>query len=438
LTHFRARCYDAAPGSSPHTGPGIEGRHAESEGDPVIPAQEQLRILRRGVHEIVPLEEFESKLQRSVDRNKPLVIKEGFDPTAPELHIGHTITIRKLRDFQRLGHDVVFLIGDFTGRIGDPTGRSEIRRQLGDEEIAANAKTYRDQVFKILDPDRTRVEFNSSWCDSMRFSDVLELTSHYTVARLLERDDFRKRYQEGRPISMLEFLYPLVQGYDSVQLQADVEVGGTDQTFNLLVGRDLQREYGKEPQVILTMPILPGTDGVEKMSKSLGNHIGINEPPEVIFGKTMSIPDAVLEQYLTLVSDFEESAIREMMTRIQAGENPSLIKRALGRDIVQQYHGEAAAPAAEAAFNRIFVERQAPSDVPELEVTGTTLRVFQAIVQAGFAQSNAEARRLIRHGGVSLNGTKVSDENLAVDATDLGEGVLKVGKRRFVRLRLVG
>ena len=404
----------------------------------MIPAQEQLRILRRGVHEIVPMEEFEKKLERSVAKNKPLVIKEGFDPTAPELHIGHTITIRKLRDFQRLGHEVVFLIGDFTGRIGDPTGRSEIRKQLSAEEIEANAQTYRDQVFKILDPDRTRVEFNSRWCSPMAFDQVLELTSHYTVARLLERDDFRKRYQEGRPISILEFLYPLVQGYDSVALDADVEIGGTDQTFNLLVGRDLQREYGKEPQVILTMPILPGTDGVEKMSKSLGNHIGINEPPDVMFGKTMSIPDAVLEQYLTLVSDFQEADIRDMMLRMGAGENPSLVKRALGRDLVQQYHGEVASHEAEAAFDRIFVDKQAPEEVSELLLPGKKARLLQVIIQAGFASSKGEARRLVRQGGVSLDGKKVDDENLELSAAAVGEGLLKVGKRRFAQIRFTG
>jgi tyrosyl-tRNA synthetase len=400
----------------------------------VIPAPEQLRILRRGVHEIVPLDEFERKLERSVARNEPLVVKEGFDPTAPELHIGHTITIRKLRDFQRLGHDVVFLIGDFTGRIGDPTGRSEIRKRLGPEEIEANAQTYRDQVFKILDPQRTRVEFNSRWCDPLGFADVLELLSHYTVARLLEREDFRSRYEAGRPISMLEFLYPLVQGYDSVALGADVEVGGTDQTFNLLVGRDLQREYGKEAQVILTMPILPGTDGVEKMSKSLGNHIGINEPPDVIFGKTMSIPDAVLADYLVLVSDFEEAEVETMLDRVRQGENPSLAKRALGRDLVRQYHGEAAAGAAEAAFDRIFVQREAPEDLPELRLPAEGRRLIDVIVDAGFAPSLSAARRLVRQGGVTLDGARLDDENQEIRLGDFTEGVLKVGKRRFVRL----
>jgi len=400
----------------------------------VIPAAEQLRILQRGVHEIIPLDEFENKLERSVARNIPLVVKEGFDPTAPELHIGHTITIRKLRDFQRLGHDVVFLIGDFTGRIGDPTGRSEIRKRLGPEEIAANAQTYRDQVFKILDPARTRVEFNSRWCDPMGFADVLELLSHYTVARLLEREDFRTRYESGRPISMLEFLYPLVQGYDSVALDADVEIGGTDQTFNLLVGRDLQREYGREPQVILTMPILPGTDGVEKMSKSLGNHIGINEPPGTIFGKTMSIPDAVLPEYLVLASDFGETEIQEMIQGIREGQNPSLAKRALGRDLVRQYHGEKAAAEAEAAFDRVFVQHEAPEEMPEIALSPDGARLIDLIVEAGFASSLAAARRLVRQGGVTLDGARLEDENGQILPGGLAEGVLKVGKRRFVRL----
>jgi tyrosyl-tRNA synthetase len=404
----------------------------------MLSVREQLDILRRGVEEIIPVDALERKLERAVATGKPLVVKQGFDPTAPELHIGHAISIRKLRDFQRLGHEVVFLIGDFTGRIGDPSGRSETRRRLSREEVLAHAESYKTQVFKILDPQRTRIEFNSRWCEPLHFADVLELTAHYTVARLLERDDFRKRFEGQRPISVLEFMYPLVQAYDSVALRADVELGGTDQKFNLLVARDIQREYGQEPQVVLTLPILPGTDGVEKMSKSLGNHIGIHEPPEVMFGKTMSIPDAVLPVYLRLVSEFPAAQLAERLGALEHGrENPSVIKRELARDLVRQYHGDEAAPAAEAAFDRVFVHHAAPQDIAELTVPGRAAGVVGLIVQAGLAESNGEARRLIRQGAVELEGVRVADERALLGPDGLGDGVLKVGKRRFVRLRFV-
>jgi tyrosyl-tRNA synthetase len=400
----------------------------------VRPPREQLEILRRGAHEIIPIDELERKLERAVAREKPLVVKQGFDPTAPELHIGHAITLRKLRDFQQLGHEVVFLIGDFTGRIGDPSGRSETRNRLDRDAVLANAETYKKQVFKILDRERTRIEFNSRWCEPLLFDAVLDLMSRYTVARLLERDDFRKRFESQRPISLLEFMYPLVQGYDSVALHADVEVGGTDQTFNLLVGRDLQREYGQEPQVVLTMPILPGTDGVEKMSKSLGNHIGIDEPPEVIFGKTMSVPDAALPQYLLLASDLPAAVVREHTQALaEATVNPSRIKRELGRDLVRQFHGADAALAAEAAFDRIFVHHETPQDVAEAVIAGAAVGVVDAIVAAGLAASRGEARRLVRQGGVEYGGERVADEHGVLRAG--GSQVLKVGKRRFVRLR---
>jgi len=400
----------------------------------VRPPREQLEILRRGAHEIIPIDELERKLERAVAREKPLVVKQGFDPTAPELHIGHAITLRKLRDFQQLGHDVVFLIGDFTGRIGDPSGRSETRNRLDRDAVLANAETYKKQVFKILDRERTRIEFNSRWCEPLLFDAVLDLMSRYTVARLLERDDFRKRFESQRPISLLEFMYPLVQGYDSVALHADVEVGGTDQTFNLLVGRDLQREYGQEPQVVLTMPILPGTDGVEKMSKSLGNHIGIDEPPEVIFGKTMSVPDAALPQYLLLASDLPAAVVRTHTQALADGAvNPSRIKRELGRDLVRQFHGAEAALAAEAAFDRIFVHHETPQDVAESVIAGAAVGVVDAIMAAGLATSRGEARRLVRQGGVEYGGERVADEHGVLRAG--GSQVLKVGKRRFVRLR---
>jgi tyrosyl-tRNA synthetase len=398
----------------------------------VRPPREQLEILRRGAHEIIPESELERKLERACKTGKPLVIKQGFDPTAPELHIGHAVTLRKLRDFQVLGHEVVFLIGDFTGRIGDPSGRSETRNRLDREAVLANAETYKRQVFKILDAEKTRIEFNSTWCDPLHFDAVLDLMSRYTVARLLERDDFRKRFEAQRPISLLEFLYPLVQGYDSVALRADVEIGGTDQTFNLLVGRELQREYGQEPQVVLTMPILPGTDGVEKMSKSLGNHIGIAEAPDVMFGKTMSVPDAALPAFLRLASDLPMPEVKQRIDALAAGSiNPSVVKRELGRDLVRQYHGAEAAPAAEAAFDRIFVRHETPDDVPETLVPGAEIGVVDAMVAAGLVASRGEARRLVRQGAVEFEGERVDDEHHRLRAA----GVLKVGKRRFVRLR---
>jgi tyrosyl-tRNA synthetase len=402
----------------------------------MLPPQEQLRILRRGVEEIIPEAELEQKLRRACETGKPLVVKEGFDPTAPDLHIGHAISIRKLRDFQRLGHEVVFVIGDFTGRIGDPSGRTEARKRMSAEEVQANAETYRAQVFKLLDPERTRVEFNSKWCQPLGFADVLELASRYTVARLLERDDFRLRFEAQKPISLLEFLYPLVQAYDSVALRADVELGGTDQKFNLLVARQIQREYGQEPQVIVTLPLLPGTDGVEKMSKSLGNHIGIQDPPDQMFGKVMSIPDSALRTYLLLASDMPEPDVQARLAGVESGTiHPAQVKRELGRDVVRQYHGDEAARAAEAVFDRIFVHGEPPEAMEEVQVHPSSERLIQIMVDGGLAASLGEARRLIRQGAVELDGVRIEDENVRLDA---GAGVprtLRVGKRRFARLR---
>ena len=396
----------------------------------MLPPKEQLEILRCGTEEIIPLDELERKLIHAYKSGKPLVVKQGFDPTAPELHLGHAVTLRKLRDFQRLGHDVVFLIGDFTGMIGDPSGRSEMRRRLTQAEVSANAETYKEQVFKILDPQSTRIEFNSRWCSPLRFAEVLDLTSRYTVARMLERDDFHQRYNANRPISILEFLYPLVQAYDSVALDADVELGGTDQKFNLLVGRDIQREFGQEPQVVMTMPILPGTDGVEKMSKSLGNHIGIHDAPEDMFGKTMSVPDRALPIFLQLASDFGPDRIRDSIASLERGEvNPSIVKRALAYDIVRQYHGEEAAAGAQAHFDRVFVRHEVPDDIPEFVLPAAGLQVVQVLVAAGLAASNGEARRLVRQGAVTVDGRKIESESETLSA-----GVLKVGKRRFLRL----
>lgn len=399
--------------------------------------EEQMELIRRGAVEIIPEEELLKKLERSIQENKPLRIKEGFDPTAPDIHLGHVVTIRKLKQFQDLGHQVIFLIGDFTGMIGDPSGRNEIRKPLTKEEVLKNAETYKSQIFKILDPEKTIIEFNSRWCAPMKFEEVLVLASKYTVARILERDDFYKRYKEGKPISVLEFLYPLIQGYDSVALKADVEVGGTDQKFNLLVGREIQREYGQEPQVILTMPLLVGTDGVEKMSKSLGNYIGINEPPEEMYGKVMSIPDDLIYPYFELATDVPKEELVRIKQDLEDPEvNPRDLKRRLAREIVTLYHGREMALYAEREFDRVFRERAVPSQVEEyvLRTTQDKIWIVRLLTTTGMASSSSEARRLIQQGGVSIDGEKITDINLEVD---LGkEFILKVGKRRFLKVKI--
>ena len=395
--------------------------------------QEQMEVILRGTAEVISEEELEGKIERSLRMGKPLTVKQGFDPTAPDIHIGHTVSLRKLRQFQDLGHKVVFLIGDFTGMIGDPSGRSEMRKRLSRQEVLQNARTYQEQVFKILDPERTVVAFNSEWCEPMKFEDVLVLASRYTVARMLERDDFSQRYKQGKPITIMEFLYPLIQAYDSVALKADVEVGGTDQKFNLLVGRDVQREYGQEPQVALMMPLLVGTDGKEKMSKSLGNYIGINEPPEEIYGKTMSIPDFLIYPYFELATDVDSSELAEIKRSLEDPEvNPMDLKRRLARRLVAMYHGEEAARRAEEAFDRVFRRREVPDEVPEYVLNQDRVWIVRLLTSSGLASSNSEARRLIAQGGVYIDGRRVTDPNLEVEFK--GGEVVKVGKRRFLRV----
>ncbi len=395
-------------------------------------------LLCRGTEEILPLEDFKKKLERSEREQKPLVIKAGFDPTAPDIHLGHTVLLRKMKHFQDMGHSVVFLIGDFTGMIGDPSGRSVTRKPLTREQVLENAETYKRQVFKVLDREKTKIVFNSEWCSPMGFSDVLELTAKYNVARMLERDDFDKRHKSGVPITILEFMYPLVQGYDSVVLKADIELGGTDQKFNLLVGRDLQREYGQEPQVIMTVPLLVGLDGTQKMSKSLNNYIGINEAPKDIFGKVMSISDELMFLYYELVTDVPEAEIEGYREGIRDGSlHPRDVKVGLARNICAQfYDGETAARAAE-EFDRVFANRELPDEVPEFlvpeeEKSGGRVWIVRLMVLAGTASSNGEARRLVRGGGVSFNGEKITDEDFEI--TFPAEGVLKVGKRKFVKI----
>ncbi len=397
-----------------------------------------IELLKRGVEEIIPVDEFEKKLAKSEKENRPLVVKAGFDPTAPDIHLGHAVLLRKMRHFQQMGHTVVFLIGDFTGMIGDPSMRSVTRKALTREEVLENAETYKRQVFKILDREKTKVAFNSEWCGAMTFTDVLSLTAKYNVARMLERDDFDKRYKGGVPITILEFLYPLVQGYDSVALKADIELGGTDQKFNLLVGRDLQREYGQEPQVIMTVPLLVGLDGVQKMSKSLHNYVGINESPREIFGKVMSISDGLMFLYFDLVTDVPKREIEAFQKGMADGSvHPRDVKVRLAKEICSMFHDPAAADGAEAEFNRIFVKKDTPDEIPEYAVPGEEkesgkIWLAKAMVLAGLAGSNGEARRLLKGGGVYIDGVRVESEDYEI--TFPADLVVKVGKRRFVRI----
>lgn len=404
------------------------------------PVNEQMDEIRRDTLEIVPEEELARKLERSLKSGKPLVIKQGFDPTRPDLHLGHAVSLRKLRTFQEIGHDVVFVMGDYTALVGDPTGRSDLRPQLSEEEVAANGRTYAEQVSKVLDPARTRIEHNSQWLKPLRMKDILRLTAHYTVARMLERDDFEKRFTEQRPISIVEFMYPLMQAYDSVALNADVELGGADQKFNLLVARDLQPRYGQEPQVCLLMPLLRGTDGVHKMSKSYDNYVGISDAPEQQFGRTMSIPDALLEEWYRLTAGLSGGELAAAIE--QAGREPYKAKRRLGRLIVAHYHGEDAARAAEEAFDALFKRHEIPDDIPVVEVSGDDVElgaqdgqvlVTKLLVRAGLVASGGDAQRQIQQGAISVDGEKVADRFARVPAT--GEIVLQRGKRHFARIR---
>ncbi len=400
---------------------------------PFPPVDQQLEILLRGCDQVVPEEELVSKLKRSYETGEPLIVKEGFDPTAPDLHLGHTVSIRKLKQFQDLGHTVVFLIGDFTGLIGDPSGLSEQRKRMSREEVLANAETYKAQIFKILDPEKTVIDFNSRWSLKMSSEQVLELASRYTVARLLERDDFSNRYRNGQPISILEFLYPLFQGYDSVALKADVELGGTDQLFNLLVGREIQREYGQEPQVVMTLPLLVGTDGTEKMSKSLGNYVGIFESPEEIYGKTMSIPDEQIYPWFELCTDVSGDELDAIRMQLEEGNvNPRDLKRRLAREIVALYHDKEAALEAEAHFQAVIVDKDLPEEMPEAVIKEPT-GVIELLETYDLVSSRGEARRLIDQGAVSMDGEQVEDQLFKVPADC--EHILKVGKRRFLRVR---
>ena len=405
----------------------------------VKPVTEQLALIKQGCHDIIREEELAERLEKSLTTGQPLRVKAGFDPTAPDLHLGHTVLIQKLKHFQDLGHQVIFLIGDFTGLIGDPSGKSETRPPLTEEEVRANAATYERQIFKILDPAKTVIDFNSRWMKTMQAQDLIRLAARHTVARMLEREDFHKRYVAQTPISIHEFLYPLIQGYDSVALKADVELGGTDQTFNLLVGRDLQREYGLSPQVVITLPLLEGLDGVQKMSKSLGNYVGIDEPPGVMFGKIMSVSDTLMLRYYELLTDISPKELAVLKEDLAQGrKHPRQVKEDLAVELVARYHGQAAARQAAAEFAHIFREKGLPEEIEEvtLKVQEARLWLPRLMVDAGLSAGTSEARRLITQGGVHLNGEKVTDANLELPggATYL----LKVGKRRFKRVTLAG
>ncbi len=399
-----------------------------------LSAQRQLELLKRGTVEIYSEAELLERLEKSIASGKPLRVKLGMDPTAPDIHLGHTVVMRKMRQFQDLGHKAVLIIGDYTARIGDPTGRTSTRPVLSDEQINANARTYFDQAGKILDTskDKLEVQLNSRWLADLRLADIIKLASSMTVARMLERDTFEIRYKKGDPISVHEFLYPLMQGWDSVKIEADVELGGTDQTFNNLVGRDLQRLNGQLPQIVMTMPILVGLDGVEKMSKSKGNYIGVTDEPNDMFGKVMSISDAMMENYFTLLSDMPAGKISEMVDPNKT--HPRQAKAVLGRMIVAHFYGDIASEAAAAHFDRVFSQKQMPDEIPQITITGEPAVAAKLLVRCGLVESGGQAKRMIQQGAVSIDGAKIDDPNQTIEPkTGM---VVRVGKLKFVKLQI--
>jgi tyrosyl-tRNA synthetase len=397
----------------------------------MIPVDEQLKTIRRGTAEVID----EKDLAKLIDTGKPLKVKAGFDPTAPDLHLGHTVLLHKMRQFQELGHEVIFLIGDFTGMIGDPTGRSETRKNLTPQEVQENAKSYLAQVYKILDPEKTTVAYNSEWMNKFTSVNMIELAAHYTVARMLERDDFQKRLAKNLPVSIHELMYPLIQGYDSVALQSDIELGGTDQKFNLLVGRDLQRAYGQKPQVVLTMPLLEGTDGVQKMSKSLGNSIGVFDAPNEMFGKIMSISDDLMWRYYELLSQVSAQDLEVMKKQSEAGTlNPKNAKMNLAKEIVALYHSPELAGMALAEFENVFKKKNLPEDIPVVKGWGDELKgICNILKDHNLTDSTSAARRLIQQGSVTINGEKISDVNQELPGNL--EYLIKVGKKRFLKIQ---
>ena len=393
----------------------------------------QWELISRGAEEIIPEKELKQKLEQSINKDTPLIVKLGCDPSRPDLHLGHGVVLRKLRHFQDLGHQAILVIGDFTAMIGDPSQRNKTRPQLTLDETKANAESYIEQAGQVLNIDSLKIVYNSTWLDAMRFSDVIRLSSHYTVARMLERDDFTKRYKAEIPISIHEFMYPLAQAMDSVELKADVELGGTDQKFNLLVGRDLQREYKQDPQVIITLPLLEGTDGVEKMSKSYGNDIGLTDTPEDMYGKSMSISDEMIEKYFILAADANTKTVSKVKKQLSdSSQNPRDIKRELARAIVQLYHGQNAAKEAEQYFDRVIVNKDAPDEMDQVELSIDT-QLIEVVTNEGLTSSKGEARRLIKQGAIRVDNEKITDESHILLKGK--EVVIKVGKRRFIKIK---
>ena len=393
----------------------------------------QWELISRGAEEIIPEKELKQKLEQSINKDTPLIVKLGCDPSRPDLHLGHGVVLRKLRHFQDLGHQAILVIGDFTAMIGDPSQRNKTRPQLTLEETKANAESYIEQAGQVLNIDSLKIVYNSTWLDAMRFSDVIRLSSHYTVARMLERDDFTKRYKAEIPISIHEFMYPLAQAMDSVELKADVELGGTDQKFNLLVGRDLQREYKQDPQVIITLPLLEGTDGIEKMSKSYGNDIGLTDTPEDMYGKSMSISDEMIEKYFILAADANTKTVSKVKKQLSdSSQNPRDIKRELARAIVQLYHGQNAAKEAEQYFDRVIVNKDAPDEMDQVELSIDT-QLIEVVTNEGLTSSKGEARRLIKQGAIRVDDEKITDESHILLKGK--EVVIKVGKRRFIKIK---
>lgn len=400
----------------------------------------QLEILKQGVSDLISVEDLKKKLKEAEQEDRPLRVKLGLDPTAPDIHLGHTVVLKKLKQFQDLGHEVYLIIGDFTGRIGDPSGKSKTRKQLTKEQIEENARTYEKQFSKILDKDKTKLVFNSSWLGDMDFEDVIKLSSKYTVARMLERDDFHNRYQANKPISIHEFFYPLMQGYDSVAIEADIELGGTDQRFNLLVGRNLQKEYDQEPQVLVMMPILEGLDGTEKMSKSLDNYIGVEDKPSEMYGKVMSIPDDLIVRYYELVTNVDVDKVKEIKEDIEVNNvNPMQYKKDLAYIIVKEFHGEAKAKEAAQEFENVFSKGGLPEDIPEVEISEDQLEdgelwIVKIVAATGLVDSNSEARRMIKQGAVTIDDKKYEKINLDLEVKD--GMIVQIGKRRYAKLRV--
>lgn len=400
----------------------------------MLPAEKQFEIIKRGTVEIILEKELLKKLKRSVSENKPLLVKAGFDPTAPDIHLGHTVLLEKMRQFQELGHSIVFLIGDFTGMIGDPTGKSETRKPLTKEEVLKNAETYKEQIFKILDPEKTIIKFNSEWLEKLTLVDIIRLQAKQTVSRMLEREDFKQRFLSHRPIGMHEFMYPLLQGYDSVVLHADIELGGTDQRFNLLMGRELQQEFGQEPQCLIIMPLLEGTDGVQKMSKSLGNYIGISEPPKEMYGKLMSINDELMLKYYELLSHISLDELNSLKEKIKSGTlNPKRAKENLALEIVERYWGKEAAQRAKEEFDKVFKEKGLPEEIPLFELKWDEEEIWLPKIMklSGITHSTGEAMRLIKQGAVIVDNQKITDTQKTLKK---GNYLIKAGKRKFIRV----